>query len=152
MWGVKWKWLVIVSVALLGAAGGAYLGDRAAPDAVGVPASLAVAGLGLGGLIGVLVSGWWRPPPKPPAAADADDTRTTAFTARAPEEPPATTPEPVAEEAALVEHSPPPPPPDGGEPGWYQDHTGVRRYWDGERWTEIVWRERRGRTRERGKT
>ena len=63
------QWLVIVIVALLGAAGGAYLGDRVAPDVVGVLASLAVVGFGLGALVGVILSGWWRPPPKPQAAA-----------------------------------------------------------------------------------
>jgi hypothetical protein len=149
---VKWQWLVIAAVALLGAAGGAYLGDRAAPDEVGVAASLAVAGLGLGGLLGVLVSGWWRPPPKPPAPADASPRDTTAFTARAEAEPapasapPAGEPEPAA---TLVEHAPPPPPPGSGEPGWYTDSAGVRRYWDGERWTEIVWRERSSRSKGR---
>ena len=67
--GVRWQWLVIVILALLGAAGGAYLGDRVAPDVVGVLASMAVVGFGLGALIGVIVSGWWRPPPKPVAAS-----------------------------------------------------------------------------------
>ena len=63
---MRWQWLVIVILALLGAAGGAYLGDRVAPDVVGVLASMAVVGFGLGALIGVILSGWWRPPPKPP--------------------------------------------------------------------------------------
>ena len=144
---MKWKGLVIVTVALLGAAGGAYLGNRVAPDAMGVAASLAVAGLGLGGLLGVLVSGWWRPPAKPPAAEGPSGRRdTTEFTAHAEDE---AEPAPADRPAALVEHPPPPPPPDSGEPGWYKDHTGVRRYWDGERWTEIVWRERRSRARDR---
>lgn len=141
----KWQWVVIAAVALLGAAGGAYLGDQAAPEAVGVPVSLGVAGLGLGGLVGVLASGWWRPPPKPQLTSS--DTRTTQFTART-EGDPAAAPAVVAESehaAELVEHLPPPPPPDGGEPGWYKDQAGARRYWDGERWTEIVWRERRSR-------
>jgi hypothetical protein len=140
--------LVIVIVALLGAAGGAYVGDRVAPDVVGVLASLAVVGFGLGALVGVVVSGWWRPPPKPPAASGA--TNETEVTPRAQDEKTHETeavPEP--EHAALVEHPPPPPPPDGGEPGWYTDHEGVRRYWDGERWTEIVWRERQARSRKR---
>ena len=64
----------------------------------------------------------------------------TEFTARAQDEP--THDAEPEHAAALVEHPPPPPPPEGGEPGWYTDHEGVRRYWDGERWTEIVWRER----------
>ena len=146
MRGVMWQWLVIATVALLGAAAGAYFGDQAAPDALGVPISLAAAGLGLGGLLGVLVSGWWRPPPKAPDPSGAGDTRTTAFTAQAQVEPAETPPaEGRDHAAALVDHPPPPPPPDSGEPGWYKDRTGVRRYWDGERWTEIVWRERRGR-------
>jgi Protein of unknown function (DUF2510) len=146
---VRWQWLVIVIVALLGAAGGAYLGDRVAPDVVGVLASLAVVGFGVGALVGVIVSGWWRPPPKPPAASGAIEE--TEFTARAQEEPThGAEAEPEPEHAAaLVEHPPPPPPPDGGEPGWYSDHEGVRRYWDGERWTEIVWRERQARSRKR---
>ena len=70
------QWFVIVIVALLGAAGGAYLGDRVAPDVVGVLASLlAVVGFGLGALVGVILQGWWRPPPKPPdgAVAISDD-------------------------------------------------------------------------------
>jgi len=146
---VKWQWLVIAVVALLGAAGGAYLGDRAAPDAVGVAVSLAVMGLGLGGLVGVLVSGWWRPPPKPPAPADTS-THTTAFTAHEHVEPAAPPPLQETEHAAtLVDHPPPPPPPGSGEPGWYTDSTGMRRYWDGERWTEIVWRERSSRAKGR---
>lgn len=142
---MKWRWVVITTIALLGAAGGAYVGNREAPDATGVSVSLAVFGLGLGGLVGVLVSGWWRPPPRPRAPAEAIST--TEFTARAPAEPAAAPP--VAERehtAELVDHPPPPPPPDSGEPGWYKDHDGVRRYWDGERWTEIVWRERRSRS------
>ena len=44
--GVRWQWLVIAILALLGAAGGAYLGDRVAPDVVGVLASMAVVGFG----------------------------------------------------------------------------------------------------------
>lgn len=135
---VKRQGLVIATVGVLGAAGGAYAGDRLAPDVLGVVVSLGVAGFGLGALVGVIVSGWWRPPPKP-AAPGAPDT-TTEFTARAPVEP-AEEPAP-AETAAIVDHPPPPPPPEGGEPGWYKDQAGVRRYWDGERWTEIVWRER----------
>jgi hypothetical protein len=135
---------VIVFVALLGAAGGAYVGDRVAPDVTGVLASLAVFGFGLGGLVGVIVSGWWRPPPKPQAPDTSDAGTTTEFTAREPEE------TEVHDHAAeLVDHPPPPPPPDSGEPGWYTDHAGARRYWDGERWTEIVWRDRRGRAGKR---
>ena len=143
--GVRWQWLVIAILALLGAAGGAYLGDRVAPDVVGVLASMAVVGFGLGALIGVIVSGWWRPPPKPVAASSASNE--TEFTSRAQDEP--THDAEPEHAAALVEHPPPPPPPEGGEPGWYTDHAGVRRYWDGERWTEIIWRERQARSRKR---
>lgn len=141
---------MIVTVALLGAAAGAYVGYQEVPDEIGVAASLGVAGLGLGGLLGVLVSGWWRPPRKP-AAPDAGVSTTTEFTAHAEPEPePEAEPQPVADHTAtLVDHPPPPPPPDSGEPGWYRDQAGVRRYWDGERWTEIVWRERSGRAKGR---
>jgi hypothetical protein len=139
---VKRQWLVIVTVGVLGAAGGAYLGQQEAPDAPGVAVSLGVAGFALGGLLGVLVSGWWRPPRKPSAPAEAPST-TTEFTAHERVETPEAPPEPE-HAAALVDHPPPPPPPAGGEPGWYKDQAGVRRYWDGERWTEIVWRERPG--------
>ena len=83
--GVRWQWLVIAILALLGAAGGAYLGDRVAPDVVGVLASMAVVGFGLGALIGVIVSGWWRPPPKPVEASSASEE--TEFTARAQDDP-----------------------------------------------------------------
>lgn len=148
---MKWQWLVILVVGVLGAAGGAYFGDRVAPDAIGVPVSLGVAGFGVGALVGVIVSGWWKPPPKPQAPPEAATT-TTEFTARAPverEEPSATSEPGPEHEAAMVDHPPPPPPPEGGEPGWYNDQTGVRRYWDGERWTEIVWRERRSRAKGR---
>ncbi|MBE2319576.1 DUF2510 domain-containing protein [Solirubrobacter sp. CPCC 204708] len=145
---MRWQWLVIATIALLGAAGGVYFGNREAPDEVGVAASLGLAGLGLGGLVGVLVSGWWKPPRKPPAAAEpSEPSTTTEFTAHAESEPEEAAP--AAHEAALVDHPPPPPPPDSGEPGWYKDQEGVRRYWDGERWTEIVWRERRTRTKGR---
>lgn len=136
------QWTVIGGVALIGAAGGAYAGHEVAPDTLEVAGSLAAAGLGLGGLVGVLVSGWWRPPPKPAQPEPAPQT-TTEFTAR-----PVDEPEPEPDHAAtLVDHPPPPPPPEGGEPGWYPDAEGVRRYWDGERWTEIVWRDRRSRAR-----
>jgi len=146
--GVKWQGLVIVTVAVLGAAGGAYAGQRIAPDATGVAVSLGAAGLGLGGLVGVLVSGWWRPPRKPPAADAGAASTTTEFTAREPAEPAAAPAVAAPDHAAtLVDHPPPPPPPDSGEPGWYKDQAGVRRYWDGERWTEIVWRERSRRDR-----
>jgi hypothetical protein len=133
----RWQWLVILVVAVLGAAGGVYAADRVAPDETGVLASMGVFGFALGALVGVLVSGWWRPPPKP-KPAEPMPSATTEFTAREPE-----APEPEA--AEIVDHPPPPPPPEGGEPGWYTDHEGARRYWDGERWTEIVWRDRRAK-------
>ena len=78
-WGVKRQWLVIVTVGVLGAAAGVYLGRREAPDAVGVAVSLGVAGFALGSLLGVLVSGWWRPPRK--SSTTAAPTTTTEFTA-----------------------------------------------------------------------
>jgi hypothetical protein len=139
----RWQWLVIVLIAALGAAGGVYAADRVAPEETGVLASMGVFGFALGALVGVLVSGWWRPPPKP-AATSPETSTTTEFTAREPE-----AAEADDHAAELVDHPPPPPPPDSGEPGWYTDHAGARRYWDGERWTEIVWRERRGRAGKR---
>ncbi|MDA0184037.1 DUF2510 domain-containing protein [Solirubrobacter phytolaccae] len=147
MRGAKGKWLVIVVVALAGAAGGAYLGNEAAPDVTGVIACLAAAGFALGGLLGVLVSGWWRPPPKPAKASPP------APPAAPPRPAPEATPEPVVAAPAAPAAPPPapepPPPPENEEPGWYPDHTGARRYWDGERWTESLWRDRAPRTRKR---
>ena len=38
------------------------------------------------------------------------------------------------------------PPPDDTRPGWRVDPAGVRRMWDGERWTDHVWSDRRRST------
>jgi hypothetical protein len=111
------------TLALAGAAAGGVAGYMATPDITGVIVSLAVAGFGLGGALGVLFAGGWRSP-KPPKPVE-----------QAPPPPPEPEPEPEPE--------PDPPPPDGGEPGWYAVPDGTRRYWNGEAWTTHVWRERR---------
>ncbi len=102
--------------------------------------SLGVAGFALGSLLGVLVSGWWRPPRKPSLPAEAPST-TTEFTAHERVDDARGTPgaracgragrPPAASAAARRRRA-----------RLVQDQAGVRRYWDGERWTEIVWRER----------
>jgi hypothetical protein len=116
------------TLAVVGAAGGAVAGYQLAPDIPGVIASLALAGFGLGGMIGVIFGGGWRSPK--------------------PEQPPV--PEAPPEPAAVIEEPdppPPPPPPEGEEPGWYRLEDGTRRYWDGDHWTAHVWRERGGAKR-----
>jgi hypothetical protein len=112
------------TLAVVGAAGGGVAGYLLAPDIPGVIASLALAGFGLGGAIGVIFGGGWRKP-KPLVEA-------------APQPEPA----PVVEEP---EPPPPPPPPEGEEPGWYTVPDGTKRFWDGEQWTAHVWRERLSR-------
>ena len=115
--------VMIGTLALTGAAAGGLTGYALTPEIVGVVASLAVAGFGLGGALGVLFAGGWRSPREPKAVV--------------PEPEPEPEPEP-----------PEPPPPDGGEPGWYPFPDGTRRYWNGTSWTTHVWRERRGARRE----
>lgn len=111
--------MIVGTLALAGAAGGGAAGASLAPDITGVIASLAVAGFGLGGALGVLFGGGWRSPKPEPEPAPAPE--------------PAPEPEPV----------PDPDPPESGEPGWYAGPDGTRRYWDGAAWTSHVWRERR---------
>jgi len=115
------------TLALAGAAGGGVAGYMLAPDITGVVASLAVAGFGLGGVLGTLFGGGWRSPkPAQPVASEPP-----------PPEPPPPPPEP----------DPEPDPPEGGEPGWYGVTDGTRRYWNGDTWTTHVWRERRTKRR-----
>jgi hypothetical protein len=116
---------MVGTLALAGAAGGGVAGYLLAPEITGVIVSLAVAGFGLGGALGVLFGGGWRSP-KPPAEPAA---------AEPPPPPPEPEPEPEPERD--------PDPPEDGEPGWYTVPDGTRRYWNGEAWTTHVWRERR---------
>ena len=111
------------TLALTGAAAGGVAGYLATPDITGVIVSLAVAGFGLGGALGVLFAGGWRSPKPPkPVEQRAAAARAGAGT-RAGARPGAS-------------------PPDGGEPGWYAVPDGTKRYWNGEAWTTHVWRER----------
>lgn len=133
--GGRRGWWLVGSLAVIGAAAGAYGGYRLDPDVSGLVPALAVAGFGLGGLLGLLllapVGLWraWRRRPDPPAIEEPVE-------------------EPVVEEPEVEAPEEPEelPPPEGGEPGWYPDPDGVRRYWDGQIWTGHVWR---GRERER---
>ena len=123
------RWVIIGTLALTGAVAGGVVGYMATPELVGVVASLAVAGFGLGGALGTLFGGGWRAPrPAQPAAPD-----------------PPSDPEPASDSGPEPppEPEPEPPPPDGGEPGWYPFPDGTRHYWDGASWTAHVWRERR---------
>ena len=120
------RWMMTGTLALTGAVAGGVAGYLLTPDITGVIASLAVAGLGLGGTLGVLFAGGWRSPKAPKLVEPA---------------PPPPEPEPEPE----PEPDPDPPPPDGGEPGWYAVPDGTKRYWNGEAWTTHVWRERRAK-------
>jgi hypothetical protein len=196
-------WWLVGLLAVTGAAAGAVAGHRLAPDVSELAPSLAVAGFGLGGLIGLLLLapvGLWRAwrrrrirrraatpegaempegpglwhsgdPEReaaPTAAAEGNAEAAAVETERDGAEEPA--PAPGAEEAvALRSPAQPepeaaprdtaetprpepeePPPTAGEEPGWYPDpaRDGQRRYWDGQAWTDHVWRGRTGaRTR-----
>jgi hypothetical protein len=156
--GGRRGWLLVGLLAVSGAAVGAFAGYRIDPDVSELVPSLAAAGFGLGGLIGLVllapVGLWraWRRRARRRAAASEradmpDDTGLWHTDEPEPAQPPedgaATTaqqaepelPEPEPEEA---------PPPPGGEPGWYPDpaRESVRRYWDGHAWTEHEWRGR----------
>jgi hypothetical protein len=115
------------TLAVAGAVGGGVAGHIVAPDIPGVVGSLALAGFGLGGALGVMFGGGWRSP-KPPVEIEEPQ------------------PEPEIEPVvAEPEPEPDPPPPSNEEPGWYELADGQKRFWDGERWTAHVWRERRSR-------
>jgi hypothetical protein len=120
---------MIGTLASAGAVAGGFAGYSVAPEVVGVVASLAVAGFGLGGALGTLFAGGWRSP-RPPQPAVQE---------------PEPVPEPEPEPEPPVQPEPEPSPPDGGEPGWYPLADGTRRYWDGSRWTAHVWRDRRAK-------
>ncbi|HEY6891918.1 MAG TPA: hypothetical protein VI300_29220 [Solirubrobacter sp.] len=58
------RWVIVTAVtALVGAAAAAIWADSVAPGQRGVIVSLALAGFGLGGVVGVLASAWMRPHP-----------------------------------------------------------------------------------------
>ena len=120
------RWGVIWPAAMVGLVTGAAVGFLAAPNVIAVPGLLALSGLALGLLIGLPLA--WRRPSKRAAPTPAVDRHIA-------EEPP---PWPLA------------PPPPGGDPapGWYPDprHSDTRRYWDGEHWTEHLWRDRERQT------
>jgi len=145
--GGRRGWWLVGLLAVIGAAGGAFAGYRIDPDVAGLIPALAVAGLGLGGLLGLIllapVGLWraWRRRAVTSAPAEVPDAELPADEV----EPEPPEPEEVEEP---VEESPDRPPPPGGEPGWYPDpaRDGVRQYWDGQVWTGHVWR---GRERER---
>ncbi|WP_037499938.1 DUF2510 domain-containing protein [Solirubrobacter soli] len=195
--GGRRGWWLVGVLALSGAAIGAYAGNRIDPDVSGLVPSLAAAGFGLGGLIGLLLLapvGLWRAwrrwarrraaesqhaespenvalwhsdgPEREvasseqperggieaPAVMQSDPEPTLAAEAKAP----AAQGQPASEAGEPLEpattnpglESERPAPPAGREPGWYPDPAldGERRYWDGESWSEHVWR---GRARER---
>jgi hypothetical protein len=137
---------MIGTLALTGAAAGGVTGAVVSPDVTGVVASLAVAGFGLGGIVGTLLAGGWRSSPGPPATApEADPEPASLPEPEAPPEPrtpPDTPPEPEPEPETVLAAVPELPPPDDPEPGWHPLADGTRRYWDGSAWTDHVWRER----------
>jgi hypothetical protein len=123
---------MIGTLAMTGAVAGGVTGSVVSPEITGVVASLAVAGFGLGGIVGTLFAGGWRPPPELTEAAPESDLEPTPLPQPEPPRQPESPPAPVAE----------PPAPEGEEPGWYPFADGTRHYWDGGAWTDHVWRER----------
>jgi uncharacterized protein DUF2510 len=164
--GGRRGWWLVGVLAVGGAAGGAFAGHRLDPDVSELLPSLAAAGFGLGGLLGLLLLapvGLWRAwrrrrraaaserAAAPPPATAPPGTGAIAASIAEPIEPePPEEPATGAQEALTPREEPEqePPPPEGEEPGWYPDpaRDGVRRYWDGHAWTGHVWR---GRERER---
>ena len=140
---------MIGTLALTGAAAGGVTGAVVSPDVTGVVASLAVAGFGLGGIVGTLFAGGWRSSPDPPATAPEAHPEPGSLP-----EPEASPPEPEAppeprtppdippEPETVIAAVPELPPPEDLEPGWHPLADGTRRYWDGSAWTDHVWRER----------
>ncbi len=140
------RWFVIVLVlAACGAAAGAWAGRQIDPDEPVVAVSLAVAGFGLGGLVGAL--GLALRALLLRAIRLAGRSRASAA---APEVPALPDPEPELTADPEPEPTPRPaepeplPAPPGQEPGWYPDpHQPARnRYWDGQVWTAHVSRDR----------
>jgi len=153
-------WWLVGLLAVIGAAVGAFAGHRVDPDVKELVPSLALAGLGLGGLIGLLllapVGLWrtWRRWAHRRAAtrerAELPDGTGLWHTEDPGRESAAGVPGDAVVDVPLEKEPEPeqPPPPAGGEPGWYPDSADddLRRYWDGQAWTGHVWR---GRIRER---
>jgi hypothetical protein len=124
---------VIWPAALVGCVAGAAAGFLAAPDVIALPGLLALSGLALGLLMGLTI-GWSRasePVQPAPAAQRA----------------PAAERAPAADRHVADAPGRWPPPAQGDlAPGWYADprDSGARRYWDGESWTQHLWRDRQG--------
>ena len=144
------RWVVVVVVtALLGAVAAAIWADSVAPGQRGVIVSLAVAGFGLGGVVGVLASVWMRPHREPVMEFDPLPPEGGEEIEPPPAQPTALTDRGSDADAGPVEsqvraQQDQSPAPAGGAPGWYSPEQGggERRFWDGERWTDHVWRER----------
>jgi hypothetical protein len=118
---------VIWPACLFGFLAGAAAGFLAAPDVIAVPGVLALAGLAVGLLVGMVIA--WSGASERAVELPLEVGRR------------------VADESvgSLVA------PLGDGAPGWYADprDSGARRYWDGECWTEHLWRDREAPGRER---
>jgi hypothetical protein len=127
------RWGVIWPATLAGFVAGAAAGFLAAPDVIALPGLLAVSGSALGLLVGLAIV-WWRASEPAAGPAPADEPAPTVGPAPAVDRP-------VADEPVgwPLER-----PQDDLAPGWYVDpgDSGARRYWDGESWTEHLWRDR----------
>jgi hypothetical protein len=134
---------VIWPAALVGCVAGATAGFLAAPDVIALPGLLALSGLALGLLMGLAI-GWSRAsePVQPAPAAQRAPAAERAPTA---ERGPAAERAPAADRHVADAPGRWPPPAQGDlAPGWYADprDSGARRYWDGESWTQHLWRDR----------